>query len=59
MAHAIAGDTEGAKEIQEEFGEGRLEVLESVPVVGHGIAAGYAIAGDDEKAQEIALGIFH
>ena len=31
-------------------------VAESTPVIGHGISAGYAIAGDMERAEQIALG---
>ena len=35
-----------------------MQVLaEGIPIVGHGVAAGYAIAGDTEKAEEVALGI--
>ena len=31
-------------------------MAESVPIVGHAMAAGYAIAGDKEKAEQVALG---
>lgn len=35
-----------------------MQVLaEGMPIIGHGVAAGYAIAGDTEKAEEVALGI--
>ena len=35
-----------------------MKVLaEGIPIVGHGVAAGYAIAGDTDKAEEVALGI--
>ena len=34
-----------------------MQVLaEGMPIIGHGIAAGYSIAGDNEKAEEVALG---
>jgi hypothetical protein len=31
-------------------------VAEGTPVIGHAIAAGYAIAGQTERAEEIAIG---
>ena len=31
-------------------------LAEGMPIIGHGIAAGYSIAGDNEKAEEVALG---
>ena len=42
--------------IQEEFGQESLQILEGTPVIGHGIAAGHAIAGDLGKAENIAIG---
>ena len=33
------------------FGEG-------APIIGHAVAAGYAIAGDTKKAEEVAIGGF-
>ena len=29
---------------------------ENAPIVGHAVSAGYAIAGDVEKAQQVAIG---
>ena len=31
-------------------------IAENTPVVGHVVAAGYAIAGDTDKAEQVALG---
>lgn len=53
---AAEGKNEEAKEIQEGFLNDRVEIAESLPVLGHAIAAGYAIAGDSDEAEEIALG---
>ena len=33
-----------------------MNILEGLPLVGHGMAAGYAIAGDLDKAENVALG---
>ena len=30
-------------------------VLENTPVVGHGIAAGYAVSGDSKRAADIVI----
>lgn len=55
LVHAIKGNNEEARRIQEEFGKTSLNLLESFPVVGHAMSAGYAIAGDAEKAAQVAL----
>ena len=33
-----------------------MNTLEVLPVIGHGMAAGYAIAGDLDKAENVAIG---
>ena len=48
---SIAGDNAEALKIQEEF----VEDIEIAPIIGHGFSAGYAIAGDMEKAEETAI----
>jgi len=53
---AANGDLEEARKIQEEFGAETVNTLEVLPVIGHGMAAGYAISGDLEKAENVALG---
>ena len=40
-----------ALKIQEEF----VKDIKIAPIIGHGFSAGYAIAGDTEKAEEIAI----
>lgn len=54
--HALDGDLEQAKNIQKDFGDSAFVFAQGIPVVGHGISAGYAIAGDEDKARKIALG---
>merc|ERR1712106_334426 len=53
---AANGDLEEARKIQEEFGEETVKTLEVLPLIGHGMAAGYAISGDLEKAESVAIG---
>eukprot|EP00092_Neocalanus_flemingeri_P038975 GFUD01042429.1.p1 GENE.GFUD01042429.1~~GFUD01042429.1.p1 ORF type:complete len:510 (+),score=178.90 GFUD01042429.1:68-1597(+) len=53
---AANGDLEEARKIQEEFGKEAVNTLEVLPLIGHGMAAGYAIAGDLEKAEDVAIG---
>ena len=53
LVHSISGNNTEAKRIQEEFGHAQFDIAKSLPVVGHGIAAGYAIGGDTEKAENI------
>ena len=48
---SIAGDNAEALKIQEEF----VKDIEIAPIIGHGFSAGYAIAGDMEKAEETAI----
>ena len=45
LIHSIHGNNEEAEKIQEEFGLTMYEVAKGTPVIGHGIAAGHAIAG--------------
>ena len=52
---AIHGDPEEAKRIQEEFGQESLTIMEGLPLVGHAMSAGYAVAGDLTKAEQVAL----
>lgn len=56
LGQSIAGNNREAERIQEEFGKAQFDLAKSLPVVGHGIAAGYAIGGDTEEAENIALG---
>ena len=56
LVQSIKGDNEEGLKIQQEAGEVYLKILESTPVVGQGMAAGYAIAGDLVKAEGAALG---
>ena len=46
---------EEAQQIQQEFCEESVKTLEFLPVIGHSVAAGYAIAGDFTKAEEVAV----
>ena len=52
----LKGDNDEARKVQEEFGKEMQVLAEGMPIIGHGIAAGYSIAGDNEKAEEVALG---
>lgn len=56
LGQTIAGYPDEARKIQEEFGKELVSVGESFPVVGHAMSAGYAIAGDTKKAEQVALG---
>ena len=47
------GDPDEALEIQEEAGAAYLNLVENTPVIGHAVAAGHAIAGDTEKAEQV------
>ena len=51
LGMAMVGDNEEALKIQEEFAEHNQEV----PVLGHGIAAGYAACGQMDKAIDAAI----
>ena len=51
----VQGDNEEARKIQLEFSSDMERFAESAPVVGHLVSAGHAIAGDLEKAEEVAL----
>lgn len=55
LGHSIAGNNREAERIQEDFGKAQLDIAKNLPVVGHGIAAGYAIGGDTEEAGKIAI----
>ena len=52
---AIQGNNEEALKVQEEFSEDFLKFAETAPIIGHGFSAGYAIAGDNKKAEEVAI----
>ena len=39
--------------MQEEAAAVYLSMAENTPIIGHGIAAGHAIAGDTEKAEQV------
>jgi len=47
------GNNREARRIQEEFGNGLYDIAKSTPVVGHGIALGYGLAGKDGEAKAI------
>ena len=47
------GDSEEALKIQEEAGATYLTLVENTPLIGHAIAAGHAIAGDAEMAEQV------
>ena len=51
---AIKGDKEKAEKYAKEGAT--LSIGKGIPIVGHGIAAGYAIAGDLKEAEKVALG---
>ena len=53
LGHAIVGNEEGAREIQEEFTE---NVLEPLPVVGHVIGAVYMATNRTERGKAVMLG---
>ena len=56
LIQSIDGNQEEARKIQEEFLNDELEFAGSLPIVGYAVSAGYAIAGDEKKAREVALG---
>ena len=46
LGQVIDGDREGAERTMKNLGDTLENVAESTPVIGHLIAAGYAIAGN-------------
>jgi hypothetical protein len=52
--HTIQGDDKMALEVQKECGRTMLGIVEGVPVVGHAVAIGYAVTGNDEDAVDLA-----
>jgi len=56
LVQSATGNNGEALKIQQEAGEEYLKFLQSTPVIGHAISAGYAASGDLDKAEDIAIG---